>query len=179
MHVFVYMRACVVTCLSPPHLLRPPTPPPYPPATAPHLTPPCPAPQGLSQKKDEKGNRFPPLWGAVTVDPSAQLRALSSGQWCPAGPLQPPRGRRPLKWAPRLQTPETCLCPAAAGGHWWLTPSLCLWTCHARDAELQLKTLARTTENSHVVSESKPLSEVFVAVRDKTLRLYLLLLFTN
>lgn len=54
-------------------------------------------------------------------------------------PSSPPRGRRPLKWAPRLQTPETCLCPVAMGGHWWLTPSLCLWTCHARVAELQLR----------------------------------------
>lgn len=80
MHVFMHVHVGVVTCLSSPHLLRPPTPPPYPPATAPHLTPPCPALQGLLQKKDEKGNRFPPLWGAVTVDLSGQLRALSSGQ---------------------------------------------------------------------------------------------------
>lgn len=29
------------------------------------------------------------------------------------------------------------------------------------------KTLAGTTENSHVVSESEPLSKVFVAVRDE------------
>lgn len=48
MHVFMHVHVCVVTCISPPHLL---------PllhnlqATAPHLTPPCPAPQGLSQKK--------------------------------------------------------------------------------------------------------------------------------
>lgn len=92
------------------------------------------------KKKDVKGNRFLPPWGAVSVDLSAKLRALFSGLWCPAGPLQPPRGRRALKWALRLQTPETRLCMVAVGGHWWLTPSLCLWTCHAREAELQRKT---------------------------------------
>lgn len=106
------------------------------PHTWPHPAHPC---RACRKNRDEKGNRFPPLWGAVTVNSSAQLRAFSSGQSCPAGPLQPPRGWRPLKWASRLQTPETCLCPAAAGGHWWLTPSLCLWTRHARDAELQLR----------------------------------------
>lgn len=105
MHVFLDVHVFVVTCLSPPHLLQPHNPPPYPRATAPHLTPPCPAPQGLSQKRDEKGNRFPPLWGAVTVDPSAQLRALSSGQWCPAGPLQPPQRTEAFEMSP--QTPDS------------------------------------------------------------------------
>lgn len=132
-------------------------------ATALHLTQPCPALQGLSQrkKKDMKGNRFLPPWGAVSVDLSAKLRALSSGLWCPAGPLQPPRGRRALKWAPRLQTPETRLCMVAVGGHWWLTPSLCLWTCHAREAELQRKTCKDNRRQPCCVRK-------FAVVRDKT-----------
>lgn len=133
-------------------------------ATALHLTQPCLALRGLSQKKkkkDVKGNRFLPPWGAVSVDLSAKLKALSSGLWCPAGSLQPPRGRRALKWALRLQTPETRLCMVAVGGHWWLTPSLCLWTCHAREAELQRKTCKDNRRQPCCVRK-------FAVVRDKT-----------
>ncbi|KAK5899556.1 hypothetical protein CesoFtcFv8_009020 [Champsocephalus esox] len=69
-----------------------------PPSYCPTPDPTLPSPAGpVAKKEDEKGNRFPPRWGAVTVDPSAQLRALYSGQRCPAGPYPTPRGRRPLK----------------------------------------------------------------------------------
>lgn len=104
MHECVHTHACVCVrarvCCDMPISSTPPSttyPSSIPPSYCPTPDPTLPSPAGPVAKKDEKGNRFPPLWGAVTVDPSAQLRALSSGQWCPAGPLQPPRGRRPLK----------------------------------------------------------------------------------
>lgn len=163
-HVFGYVHSCVVTCLSPPHLLQPHAPPPYPQGYCPTPDPALPGPSGpvaKKKKKDVKGNRFLPPWGAVSVDLSAKLKALSSGLWCPAGSLQPPRGRRALKWALRLQTPETRLCMVAVGGHWWLTPSLCLWTCHAREAELQRKTCKDNRRQPCCVRK-------FAVVRDKT-----------
>lgn len=80
-------------------------------ATALHLTPPCSSLKGQSQKGkagDGEGrgwDRSAALWGAVTADQSAQLRAFSSGRLCPAGPPQtapqPPRRPRSLKRAPQ------------------------------------------------------------------------------
>lgn len=121
------------------------------PHTWPHPAQPC---RAGRKKGMRRGTVFHPRGGQSLWIGQPSLGPSPPGSGAQQAPLQPPRGRRPLKWAPRLQTPETCHCLAAAGGHWWLTPPLCLWTCHAREAKLQLKTLARTTENSHVVSES-------------------------
>lgn len=138
------------------------------PELLPHTWPRPAQPRRACRKKGmRRGTVFHPCGGQSLWIRQPSLGPSPLGSGAQQAPSSPPRGRRPLKWAPRLQTPETWLCPVAAGGHWWLTPSLCLWTCHARDAELQLKTLTRTTENSHVVSESKPLSKVFVDTRDE------------
>lgn len=99
----ISIRVCVCACVccdmpisSTPHSTTHPTS--VPPSYCLTPDPALPIPAGLVAKnRDEKRNRFLPLWGAVTVDPSLQLRAFSSGQLCPAGPLQPPRGQRPLK----------------------------------------------------------------------------------
>lgn len=118
MHECVHSHACVCTrarvCCdmpissTPPPLLHTPR------ATAPHLTPPCPSLQGLSQKEgDEKGNRFPPLRGAITADPSARLRALSSGQRCPAGPPPAPHRTEAFEMSP--ETPASGDVPLSGG----------------------------------------------------------------
>lgn len=51
MHECIHTLACVCVCARVCcDMSISSTPPPYPPANAPHLTPPCPALQGLSQK---------------------------------------------------------------------------------------------------------------------------------
>lgn len=103
--------------------------------TAPHLTLPCPAPQGLSQKSMRGVTVFHPcggqsLWirqpslGSFPLGSSAQ-QALSCHPPPPAFEMSP-------------QTQDSGHVPLFDGrwGPWWLTLSLCLWTCHARAAEL-------------------------------------------
>ena len=137
MHVSVHVHVCVVTCLSPPHLHPSSIPPELLPHTWPHPAHPC---RACRKKKGmRRGTVFHHCGGQSLRIRQPGLGPSPLGSGAQQAPLQPPIGRRPLKWAPRLQPPETCLCPVAAGGHWWLTPSLCLWTCHARDAELQLR----------------------------------------
>lgn len=130
-----------VACRSRPHRVWPPSLPPRPPATALHLTPPCSSLQGQSQKTGmrREGTAFRPCGGQSLQITQANLGPSPPGACAQQALLSPPRGLRSLKWAPRLQTAETCLCPLAPGGHWWLTPSLCLWTRHARDGELHLR----------------------------------------
>lgn len=90
MHVLVCPRICVVTCLSPAHLL---------PllhtlqATAPHLTWPCPALQGQSQKKRKKrrGTVFYPCGGQSLWirQPSLGPSPVGSGaQQAPSSPQE-------------------------------------------------------------------------------------------
>lgn len=86
-----------------------------------------------------EGTVFRPCGGQSLQISQANLGPSPPGACAQQALLSPPSGLRSLKWAPRLQTAETCLCPLATGGHWWLTPSLCLWTRHARDGELHLR----------------------------------------
>lgn len=75
----VYMCVCCYTPISSatPSTIYPSS---IPSSYCPTPDPALPSPTGPVAKKHERGNCFPPLWGAITVDPSAQLRVLSSGQ---------------------------------------------------------------------------------------------------
>lgn len=121
MHECIHTHACFCVCArvccdmpissTPPSTADPSS---IPPSYCPTPDPTLPGPAGtVAKKKDEKGNRFPPLWGAVTVDPSAQLRALSSGQRCPAGPPTDPRRTEAFEMSP--QTPDSGDVPLSGG----------------------------------------------------------------
>lgn len=66
------------------------TPPPYPPATAPHLTPPCPALQGLSQKGMRRGTVFHPCGGQSLWIRQPSLGPSPMGSGAQQAPSSPP-----------------------------------------------------------------------------------------
>lgn len=88
-HMYVFMRVhvCVVTCL---HPLWPPAPPPYPPAAAPHLTPPCPALQALSQNRMRRGTVFHHCGGQSLRISQPSLGPSPLGSGAQQAPCSPP-----------------------------------------------------------------------------------------
>lgn len=103
----------------------------------------CLALQSQLQKRMRMGTVFHPCGGqSVWIhQPSLGSSTLGSGaQQAPSSPLQPPlapKTTEAFELTPGLQTPKTCLCLASVGVYWWLTPSLCLWTCQSRSIALQ------------------------------------------
>lgn len=123
MHVFTYVHVIAVTCPSPPHLLRPPTPPPYPPATAPHLTPPCPALQGLSQKGMRRGTVFHPGGGQSLWISQPSLGPSPLGSGAQQAPSSPPQRTESFEMSP--QTPDSGDVPLfGSGGGALMTDSI-------------------------------------------------------
>lgn len=94
-HVFGYVHSCVVTCLSPPHLLQPHAPPPYPQGYCPTPDPALPGPSGPVAKKKKKkmwrGTVFCPHGGQSVwiCQPSLGPSPLGCGaQQAPSSPQE-------------------------------------------------------------------------------------------
>lgn len=123
------------------------------PHTWPHPAQPC---RACRKKGVRRGTVFHPCGGQSLWIRQPSLGPSPLGSSAQQAPTSPPEDGGLWNEPPdsRLQRHAFVRGLQGGWGHWWLTPSLCSWTCHARDAELQLKTDTRTTENSHVVSES-------------------------
>lgn len=87
----------------------------------------CLALQSLLQKRMRMGAVFHPCGGQSVRIHQPSLGSSTLGSDAQQAPSSP-QDKRPLNWS---QTPEMCLCLASVRGYWWLTLSLCLWTCQS------------------------------------------------
>lgn len=106
-HVFGYVHSCVVTCLSPPHLLQPHAPPPYPQGYCPTPDPALPGPSGpvAKKKKRYEGEPFSAPMGGSQCGSVSQAQGPLLWAVVPSRPPPAPKRTEGFEMSP--QTPDS------------------------------------------------------------------------